>query len=96
MSAMRHLLHRLGQGGVAQVGPVHIGAQVFAAHSPAGLPIHLDAQAFTQALPTTNRLTQVSLRRVATLYKPLPRLFSKTVEIDTEFFHAQILPTGND
>lgn len=88
MSAMRHLLHRVVQGGIAQVGPVHIGAQVFAAHSPAGLPVYLDAQAFTQSLPTTNGLAQVSLRCVAPLYKPLPRLFSEAVEIGKEFFHA--------
>lgn len=93
---MRHLLHRLGQGGIAQVGPVDVGAQVFAAHSAAGLPVYLDTQTFTQPLPTTNGFAQVSLGRVATLYELLSRSFLQTVEIDKEFFHAQILPIGND
>lgn len=88
MSAMRHHLHRLGQGGIAQVGPVHVGAQVFAAHSTAGLPVYLDAQAFTQALPLADGLAQVSLGRVATLYKPLSRCFLQAVEIGEEFFHV--------
>lgn len=92
---MGHLLGRSFAASHAQIGPVHVGAQVFAAHSAAGLPVYLDAQAFTQALPLADGLAQVSLGRVATLYKPLSRCFLQAIEIGEEFFHAQILPSGN-
>ena len=54
-------------GGAAQVGPVDIGTEAFAADYACGLALDGDAKAFTDLLPRRNRFPQVAKRCATSL-----------------------------
>ena len=76
MNASRSLL-----GGVAQVGPVNVRAQVFAADCPAGFALNGDSDGFADLLTDTDGLPEIPNRGVAAGAKVGLLYRAKAVEV---------------
>ena len=78
----------------AQILPINIGAQVFAADFSSGLPLDVDAERFAEKLPDRHPFSEVSDGRVATRRKRRLFVCRHAVEKCAKFFHAETLPHG--
>jgi hypothetical protein len=81
--------------GLPQIRPIHVWPQVSAADSAVGLAVKADAEAFSDALPDRNGLSQITDSRTAAFRIAALPFSGQRVQVLPEGVHEQTLPFSN-